>query len=58
MLTDDEICDLQDVAYSRETPTGPIVPKKSPLTEFIKIRYIITRRKNQLDCDNLLRIAS
>nr|QGW45452.1 ionotropic receptor 75b [Bradysia odoriphaga] len=40
MLTDDEICDLQDVVYVRETPTGPVVPKKSPLTEWIKISIL------------------
>lgn len=37
ILTDNEICDLQEVEYVDKMPTAPGVPKKSPLKELIKI---------------------
>lgn len=37
ILTDDELCDLQEVKYVGKIPTGPGLPKKSPLRELIKI---------------------
>lgn len=37
ILTDAEICDLQEVKYVQKIPTGPGLPKKSPLRELIKI---------------------
>lgn len=40
MLTDEEVCDLQEVKYVQKVPGGPGVPKKSPLKELIKIRLV------------------
>lgn len=37
LLTDSELCDLQEVRYAGKIPTGPGLPKKSPLRELIKI---------------------
>lgn len=37
LLTDDEICELQEVKYVQKVPTGPGLPKKSPLRELLKI---------------------
>lgn len=37
LLTDDEVCDLQQIKYAQKIPTGPGLPKKSPLRELIKI---------------------
>lgn len=37
LLTDDELCDLQEVTYAPRIPTGPGLPTKSPLRELIKI---------------------
>lgn len=37
ILTDSELCDLQEVKYVEKIPTGPGLPKKSPLRELIKI---------------------
>nr|QGW45456.1 ionotropic receptor 75f [Bradysia odoriphaga] len=36
-LTDDELCELQQIKYVGKIPTGPGVPKMSPLRELIKI---------------------
>lgn len=36
-LTDDEVCDLQEVKYVDKIPVGSGVPQKSPLKELIKI---------------------
>ncbi|XP_037027053.1 glutamate receptor U1-like isoform X2 [Bradysia coprophila] len=36
-LTDDELCELQQVKYVGKIPTSPGVPKRSPLRELIKI---------------------
>lgn len=38
MLTDEEVCDLQEITYALPFITGPIVPLKSPLREIIKIK--------------------
>ncbi|KAJ6639573.1 hypothetical protein Bhyg_12321, partial [Pseudolycoriella hygida] len=37
LLSDDEICDLQQIKYVDNIPTGPGLIKKSPLREIIKI---------------------
>lgn len=38
LLTDDEICDLQEISYAPPIIIGPVVPQKSPLRELIKIK--------------------
>ena len=37
-LNDDEICELQNIAYAPPFPTGPAVPLMSPYKELIKIK--------------------
>lgn len=37
MLTDHEICDLQEIQYQKKLQCGPGVPVKSHLREWIKI---------------------
>lgn len=37
LLSDAELCELQQIKYVQKIPTGPGLPKKSPLRELIKI---------------------
>lgn len=37
VLSDSEVCELQEIAYAKPFPCGPIVPNGSPLVELIKI---------------------
>lgn len=38
-FSDEEICDLQEIAYAKPFACGPAVPLMSPYQELIKIKY-------------------